>query len=218
MGESTQRRRGGAISPRGERLRLRLGWLAAPALAALLSGALAAPAGAQIYTFVDDAGRTHFTNQPQEPRYERMVEVEDRTQHAPRPPEGWEWDGLVGLAARQHDLPPALIKAVIAAESDFDPEATSRAGALGLMQLMPDTARTLGVLDPLRPDENVRGGVRYLRSMIDRYGELRLALAAYNAGPAAVDRYRGIPPYRETRAYVKRVLTYYRDYHGHAGR
>ena len=179
---------------------------------------VACPAAAQIYTFVDDKGVTHFTNEPHQPRYERMVEIVDSKKSAPKPPEGWEWEGLIGLTAKQHEVPAALIKAVIAAESDFDPEAVSSAGAQGLMQLMPSTARQLGVGDPLRPAENVRGGVRYLREMIDRYGELRLALAAYNAGPAAVDRYGGIPPYRETRDYVKRVLTYYRDYHGDAGR
>lgn len=210
--ESTQISPLGAISPRG----LRGSGLLLVALLALLGAG--APARAQIYTFVDEEGRTHFTNQPQEPRYERMVEVDKPVKHVPQPPVGWEWDGLISLAARQHELPPELIKAVIAAESDFNPEAVSRAGARGLMQLMPTTAASLGVEDPLRPDENVRGGVRYLRSMIDRYGELRLALAAYNAGPAAVDRYGGIPPYRETRDYVKRVLSYYRDYYGHAGR
>jgi soluble lytic murein transglycosylase-like protein len=82
------------------------------------------------------------------------------------------------------------------------------------MQLMPTTAEHLGVADPLEPGQNVRGGAAYLRSMIDRYGDLTRALAAYNAGPEAVDRYGGIPPYRETRDYVERVLTYYRHYHG----
>jgi soluble lytic murein transglycosylase-like protein len=86
------------------------------------------------------------------------------------------------------------------------------------MQLMPATAQSLGVTDPLRPDENVDGGVRYLRSMIERYGDLPRALAAYNAGPDAVDHFGGVPPYRETRDYVKRVLTYYRAYHGDFGR
>ena len=193
------------------------GIVAAGWLLAVVVG-VSTPATAQIYSFVDEKGATHFTNQPHQPRYENMVEIEDHAKPAPRPPEDWRWDGLIGLTARQHELPAALVKAVIAAESDFDPEAVSRAGAQGLMQLMPRTARDLGVSDPLRADENVRGGVRYLRSMIDRFGELRLALAAYNAGPAAVVRYGGIPPYRETRDYVKRVLTYYRDYHGEPGR
>jgi len=176
------------------------------------------PAAAQIYTFVDEQGVTHFTNQPHQPVYERMVEVGRNVPHAPKPPDGWEWEGLIGITARQQGLPPALVKAVIAAESDFNPEAVSRAGAQGLMQLMPGTAASMGISDPLRPDENVRGGSRYLAEMIARYGDLSRALAAYNAGPAAVDRYGGIPPYRETRDYVRRVLTYYRDYHGDFGR
>jgi soluble lytic murein transglycosylase len=176
------------------------------------------PAAAQIYTFVDDNGVTHFTNEPHQPRYGEMVEVEQKARPAPKPPDGWKWEGLIGVSARQQGLPPELVKAVIAAESDFDPEAVSRAGAQGLMQLMPRTAESLGVADPLRPEENVRGGARYLREMIERYGDLRRALAAYNAGPAAVDRYGGVPPYRETRDYVRRVLTYYRDYHGDFGR
>jgi soluble lytic murein transglycosylase-like protein len=167
-----------------------------------------------VVPFVDPGGTVHFTNRPHEPRYRRMTEIGPVQRPAPRPPEGWQYDGIVGLAALQNELPSALVKAVIAAESAFDPEAVSHAGAQGLMQLMPATAQNLGVVDPLRPDQNVRGGVRYLRGLIDRYGDLSLALAAYNAGPTAVDRYGGIPPYRETRAYVKRVLTYYRDYHG----
>ena len=103
---------------------------------------------------------------------------------------------------------------MVAAESGFDRLAVSRAGAQGLMQLMPETAQHLGVEDPFAPEQNLRGGGRYLRSLIDRYGDLTRALAAYNAGPEAVDHYGGLPPYRETRAYVERVLTYYRSYHG----
>jgi soluble lytic murein transglycosylase-like protein len=106
------------------------------------------------------------------------------------------------------------VKAVIAAESNFDPEAISHRGAQGLMQLMPATAAALGVADPLQPTQNVQAGARYLRLMLDRYGDLERALAAYNAGPSAVDRYGGIPPYPETRDYVQRVLAYYRHYHG----
>ena len=109
-------------------------------------------------------------------------------------------------------------EAVIAAESNFDPDAVSRAGARGLMQLMPETAASMGVENIHYPPDNVRGGTRYLRMMIDRYGDLVRALAAYNAGPKAVDRYGGVPPYRETRDYVRRVLNYYHHYHGDFGR
>jgi soluble lytic murein transglycosylase len=133
-------------------------------------------------------------------------------------PRRWEYDGLIGLTARQHRVQPALVKAVIAAESNFDPYAVSRKGAQGLMQLMPRTAARLGVEDPFHPTENVRGGTLYLRAMLDRYGDLTRALAAYNAGPNAVDRWGGVPPFRETRDYVRRVLTYYRHYDGDFGR
>jgi len=124
---------------------------------------------------------------------------------------------LILINARANKVPPALVKAVIAAESRFDSTAVSRAGAQGLMQLMPKTARELGIEDPFRPSENVKGGTRYLRSMLDRYGDMTRALAAYNAGPNAVDYYRGVPPYPETQAYVRRVLTYYRHYDGDFG-
>ncbi len=176
----------------------------------------ATPAGAQarIFTFVDSNGVTHFTDVRRDSRYVPLSwSVESALQGAGAP-KRWEYDALIGLAARNHEVPPALIKAVIAAESAFDPNAVSRKGAQGLMQLMPQTARSLGVADPLRAEENVDGGVRYLRGMLDRFDDVKLAVAAYNAGPAAVDRYGGIPPYRETRDYVKRVLTYYESYHG----
>lgn len=187
----------------------------------LLGLLVAAPAAAdrQIYTFVDDRGVTHFTNLP--PRDDRYQKVPPREPHGftiGRIPKNWGYDGLIGLTARENQVQPALVKAVIAAESNFDAGAVSRKGARGLMQLMPDTADSLGVEDPFEPSDNVRGGTRYLRSMLDRYGDLTRAVAAYNAGPSAVDRYGGVPPYRETQDYVNRVLTYYRAYHGDFGR
>jgi soluble lytic murein transglycosylase len=159
-------------------------------------------------------GVIHFTDTPRDARYRKLPEPKRGGAPKLRVPRRGEYDGLIGLTARENEVEPALVKAVIAAESNFDPEAVSRKGAQGLMQLMPVTATDLGVDDPLRPTENVRGGTRYLRLMLDRYGDLERALAAYNAGPAAVDRYGGIPPYRETQDYVRRVLTYYRHYHG----
>lgn len=124
------------------------------------------------------------------------------------------YDELIARAAARHGLPPALVKAVVKAESNFQPHALSHKGAQGLMQLMPATAQDLGVDDPFRPEQNVLGGTRYLRAMYDRFGDWEHALAAYNAGPGAVDRFGGIPPYAETQQYVERVLHYYRRYDG----
>jgi hypothetical protein len=110
----------------------------------------------------------------------------------------------------EHGLDPRLVQALIQVESGYDASALSRKGAIGLMQLMPDTARELGVLDPWDVVQNLRGGTRYLRQLIDRFaGDIALALAGYNAGPGAVERHRGIPPYRETSDYVKKVLGLY---------
>lgn len=117
---------------------------------------------------------------------------------------------LITRHSDAQDLDPKLVKAVIQAESGYNARALSNKGAIGLMQLMPATASLLNVSNPYDPDDNIRGGTRYLRQMIDRFaGRLEFAVAAYNAGPGAVERHGGIPPYAETRAYVKRVLSLY---------
>ena len=116
-------------------------------------------------------------------------------------------NSLVRRTASQLDVEPELIDAVIRQESGYDPYAVSHKGAKGLMQLMPATARRFGVKDVFDPAENVQGGVKYLRQLLDRYeGDRRLALAAYNAGEGAVDRFGGVPPYRETQDYVDRII------------
>jgi soluble lytic murein transglycosylase-like protein len=117
------------------------------------------------------------------------------------------FDELIAAAAQRHGLDQALLKAVVQTESNFSPYAMSRTGAKGLMQLMDNTARQLGVVDSFDPAQNLDAGACFLRQLLDRYGgDETLALAAYNAGPSAVDRWGGIPPYRETLAYVPRVL------------
>jgi soluble lytic murein transglycosylase-like protein len=130
---------------------------------------------------------------------------------APVPPE--QIDALVNQNASIYQIDPALVKAVIANESGFNAAATSPVGAQGLMQLMPETAAAMGVRDPYDPSQNVAGGTRYLKSMLDRFkGDTRLAVAAYNAGPGAVEKYGDVPPYAETQTYVGNVLGSYARY------
>jgi len=124
-----------------------------------------------------------------------------------------EIDALVQSNAATWQVDPALIKAVIANESSFNANATSKTGAQGLMQLMPATAASLGVRDAYDPVQNVAGGTRYLRGLLDRFGgNTQLAVAAYNAGPGAVEKYGGVPPYAETRSYVQNVLASFESY------
>ena len=123
------------------------------------------------------------------------------------------YDLHIQAMGSKYRVDPALIKAVIRAESAWNPTAVSSAGAQGLMQLMPGTASKLDVVDPFDPYQNIEAGAKYLRMMLDTFnGDVMLAVAAYNAGPGAVKKYKGVPPYAETRSYVKIVLRYYREY------
>jgi soluble lytic murein transglycosylase-like protein len=121
-----------------------------------------------------------------------------------------DFASLINQAAQKYDVDPSLVQAVIRAESNFNPNAVSSGGAQGLMQLMPATASGLGVTDLLDPAQNIDGGVHFLSQLLSHYnGNVRLAVAAYNAGPGAVDKYNGVPPYQETQTYVNRVLGYF---------
>ena len=190
---------------------LRAGWILVLALACTSTAA-------DIYAFTDEAGVTHFSNVPTDARYQRVLDdTGGPVRGEVRRDDRWlarsaEFESLIERTARAVQLDPALLRAIIAVESGFDPRAVSRRGALGLMQLMPATAKRFGVSDAFDPAQNVAAGARYLRVLTDRFDDdLELVLAAYNAGEAAVERHgRRIPPYRETRRYVPRVLQVYR--------
>ncbi len=164
---------------------------------------------AATYYHVDAQGVYHFTNAPTKPWFRILpgfgLPKDVNLTSGP-------YADLINRTAHQHGIEPDLVKAIIRAESNFNPRAVSRKGAQGLMQLMPATAADHAVTDAFDPAQNIAGGVRYLRRLMDLFGaDLRLALAAYNAGEQAVWRYNGIPPYRETRQYVRKVLALYRS-------
>ncbi|OGL00014.1 MAG: hypothetical protein A3D33_05195 [Candidatus Rokubacteria bacterium RIFCSPHIGHO2_02_FULL_73_26] len=172
----------------------------------------APPARAEMYRLAAPDGTVHFTNAPTDPRYQRLGLGSGTAAGWLRLPEGAtsRYAREIREVASRHGVPEKLVAAVIRAESSFNPHAVSPKGAQGLMQLMPATASMLGVHDSFDPRQNIEGGVRHLRGLIDRFGNnLPLALAAYNAGERAVSTHRGIPPYTETREYVERVLRFY---------
>jgi len=161
------------------------------------------------YRLTDPDGVTHFTNAPTDPRYRRIPGMSGTLAGWLRLPEGatGKYAEDIREISGRYGLQPGLVESVIRVESAFNPSAVSRKGAQGLMQLMPQTASSLGVRDAFNPRQNIEGGVRHLRYLMDRFpGSLPLALAAYNAGENAVTHYRGIPPYPETQHYVRKIL------------
>jgi len=167
---------------------------------------------ADIYVYRDARGIMHFTNVPTKPVY-RPFQLLRPYLRSLGGRESAAFDRLIRESCQRYGVEFALVKAVIKAESAFDPLALSQAGAGGLMQLMPDTAALHGVMDVHDPRDNIDGGVRHLRLLLDRFrGNLILTLAAYNAGPETVARYNGVPPYGETQEYVQRVLQYRESY------
>lgn len=172
--------------------------------------------GADIYRYVDGDGVIHFSNI--RPEGKATLYLREGPKAAPRaqassiPGSSW-MTGYVDRFSRANDLPPALVHAIIKAESNGQRTAVSRKGAKGVMQLMPFTSKRMRVNDPFDPIENIEGGIKYIKELLVAFeGDLTSTIAAYNAGPAAVRKYGGVPPYQETRQYVRRVMDLYRQY------
>jgi soluble lytic murein transglycosylase-like protein len=183
-------------------------------------------ARADIYSFKDERGVVHFTNIPGLDKRYRLI-MREAGSSIPRSGQAWmpseadirRFSSIIDIAARSHGVEPALVQAVITAESGFNPNALSRKGASGLMQLMPDTARRYGVQNLFDPVENIHGGVRYLKDLLAMFnGDMRLALAGYNAGENAVIRAGNrVPPYAETQNYVPKVIDLYHRFRTRTG-
>ena len=174
---------------------------------------------ADIYRYVDEDDIIHFTDAPTDKRFKIFMrdfkkdkELRTKLRYASSVNPS-EYEQLIKSCSEKYGVNQSLIKAVIHAESGYDPNAVSRKGASGLMQLMPETAKSLKVADRFNPKDNVDGGVKYLKFLLDTFrGDVSLAVAAYNAGLTKVAKYGGIPPYNETRTYVDRVLSYMKSY------
>lgn len=166
-------------------------------------------ASADVYRYKDKDGVWHFTNVQKDTRYTLFIRSKDKkpSQYIE------EYEGIITQATRRFNVDPLLIKAVIKAESNFDQMAVSRKGAQGLMQLMPPTADAMEVSNPFNPEENIYGGTRYLSLLLKRFRQDKtLAIAAYNAGPEAVETYGGVPPFPETKSFVAKVLDFHKQY------
>ncbi len=172
-------------------------------------------ASAEIYMRIGKDGHKEFTNRPAGPGwvfYMSETQGEPVVQFISVQGKPKSVDEIIGEISRKFDIDAALVKAIVTVESNCDPHAVSRKGAQGLMQLMPSTSKKLKVDKPFDPRENIIGGVQYIKGLLASYGDLRLALAAYNAGPGAVKKHDGIPPYRETINYVKKVIENYKRF------
>ena len=172
--------------------------------------------GADIYRYVDGDGVIHYSNTQPDRNYTLYLregpKAPPRARASASAEVGW-MTGYVDRFSRANDLPPALVHAIIKAESNGRRDAISPKGAKGVMQLMPFTSKRMRVSDPFDPIENIEGGVKYIKELLVAFeGNLTNAVAAYNAGPAAVRKYGGVPPYQETRLYVRRVMDLYRQY------
>jgi soluble lytic murein transglycosylase len=168
---------------------------------------------ADIYMYIDANGVMHFTNAPTSNQHDYKVYIKERISVSTQFHATDKYDKLISNASKEFKVDSLLLKAMIKAESDFDPRAISRKGAMGLMQIMPENFKMLNLENPFDPWQNIRAGAQYFKKLYKRFnGKLALSLAAYNAGPTAVDRYKNIPPYQETEEYVRRVLRYYRTF------
>ncbi len=185
------------------------GFVLLTSLFLLVCAGVISPVHADIYRYLDANGVVHFTNTPTHGRWDFY-----RKEKGSQPSSVASYLEIIQRYSNLYRLEEALIKAVIKVESDYNPRVVSSRGAQGLMQLIPETAKDLRVVNPFDPSENIRGGSQYLRQMLDQFDDnLELALAAYNAGPNAVKRHGGVPPYNETLNYIQRVksyLAYYR--------
>jgi soluble lytic murein transglycosylase-like protein len=175
--------------------------------------AFASSVHADIFMYIDESGVMHFTNAPTSNEYDYKVYIKEKTSVSSNFHSTDKYDHFITDAAEQTGVDSRLLKAMIKAESDFDPRAVSHKGAMGLMQIMPENFKMLDLKNPFDPWQNIRAGAQYFQKLYERFnGKLALSLAAYNAGPTAVDRYKRIPPYQETEEYVRRVLRYYRTF------